>query len=469
MPNRFTLNTLLQFGTRGLELVSGLFVNAWIARHWGHEAFGELAFVLGLATACAFLFDFGLGSLLIRSIARAPREARAHLRAGLRALIRLGCFGGLVLLALGALTAPGVPLLVLLLAGVQLALSAANQVLRATFYAFERMELEAVAVTAERLCWTGAGLWLALGRPDLSQLFGWIVLSKLLSVGVSVGMYWRFIRPHTEAGARASGSTLALLREALPFGLNQGFYTLAGTLDILLLSWWASSAATGQYRAAGMIVMALTLGALAINNALFPRMSAGSAETRARIARASGRLAIWLAVPLAAFCALYAPQLVDLIFGPAYREAALVLQLLCLSLPLRFLNHALGTTLTACDRQAARMRAMGAATAVNLLANALLIWRYEAVGACLAVLASELALLVLLASACRSAAGSACLDLPAALKAALLSAGLLALLFGLGASWPLAGLALGLSYSLILMLPGGLSAFERQLIFQRST
>jgi len=413
--NRVPINTLLQLISRGLELVSGLVVNAWLARHWGSAAFGNVGFCTSLA-AC--LFDLGLGTLLIRSIAREPARARPYVAAALKALPWLALGGGAVVLAVGRahLGPEAVPVLGWVV--LQLVFTAVSQVLRAAFYAFERMEYESATIVVERGSWIAAGLWLALGSPDPLSLFAAMAASR--GLGVALGA-WLFVRKVAPAAADPRPVPLGpLLREAWPFGLNLGLTALAASADVVLLCFVVPESEVGLYRAAGLMIMPLTLAAIAVNNALYPRMCARPEGLALAGARAA-RLALAGALPLAAFVVAYAAPLVQLLFGARYHAAAPLLALLAACIPLRFLHNTLGTTLSAGDRQPARMRCAAVAAAVSLGLNFLLLPWLGTTGACLAAVASDLAMVLALASTLGVPAGLARLGAAAAPLAALLA------------------------------------------------
>jgi O-antigen/teichoic acid export membrane protein len=387
--SRVPFNTLLQLFSRGLELVSGLLVNAWLARHWGSTAFGQVGFYTSLATVAACLFDLGLGTLLIRSIAREPARVRPYVASALRALPALALLGTAVVVAVGQANMGAAATPVLLLVALQLVLTAAMQVLRAAFYAYERMEYESGTIALERTIWIAAGLWLALAAPDPVALFAAMAGAKAAGVALGAWLFQRHVRP--ERPDERPVALRALLAEAWPFGFNLGLTTLAASADVVLLSFVAPEAEVGLYRAAGLVIMPLTLGAIAVNNALFPRMCAHREGLEAAGHQAA-RLALVAALPLAAFVACYAPALTQLVFGAKYAAAAPLLAILAAVVPLRFLHNTLGTTLSAGDRQPARMRCAAVAAAVSVALNLVFLPVLGATGACLTAIASDMAM-----------------------------------------------------------------------------
>lgn len=471
MINRITLNTVFQIATRLLELASGLVVNAWLARQWGSQAFGQIGHVSSLAGLCGFLFDLGLSNLLVRSVSRDKEKARHFLMNGLMAILPLSLVGMGVIVAAGIWTTSRAMLPVLVLVGLQMVLTATAGLFRGTFYAYERMEFESIPVILDRLMWIGGGLWLSFQPASLVGLFGWVVCCKALNTLVSAFLFFRHVWPHTEPARLSLGTQWRLLRESVPFGLNLAFSTIYVSLDILLVAHWAGDEQAGYYRAASMLLVPLTLIAAALNNSLFPRLSAAAKHdprSAGEFSVASVQLVLALAMPVGLFVALFAEPMVRLLFGPDYMPAAQMLQLLSLVVPLRYLNNTLAASLTAHNRQTQRTICAGVAAGFNVVANVLVIHRYHALGACLTTLATDLLIVVLLALCLNAHLGRRSFELARGLGSLAAAAAILVPLALLKVPLLFAGLTLAVAYPLLLYRARLLSTFELGLLLRRS-
>lgn len=393
--SRISLNTFFQVCARSLEFLSGILVNAWLARQWGSGAFGQIGFYTSLAGTCSFLFDCGLSSLLMRAIARDRRKARTFLLQALLALLPISLVGTLCIVGLGLLWLPSASALVLFLSSLLMALAALTGLLQAVFFAWERMEWESVSVFTERMCWLLAGFWLALQPPSLVSMFLWLCGCKLVSLLIGGFLFIRGIWPQCEKHPWKPSESFSLIREAFPFALNLVFSTVYVGIDLLLVARWAGDSAAGYYRAASMLIVPLTVLVAALNNALFPLMATSESGLR-NYGRISVRWALAAAIPLCILIALFAPGMIRLLFGAEFGPAVLLLRLLALVVPLRFLNHSLATMLTAGDRQVARTRTAGIAAGFNILANVLVIGHWGAVGACITTILTDVLRTVLL-------------------------------------------------------------------------
>lgn len=391
--NRLTLNTALQIAMRCLELLSGLLVNAWLARQWGSGAFGQVAFFMSLSVIVTFLFDFGLPNLLMRTVSRVPRQATHLVLNAVLLLIPQSILGAIAIFGLGLWQTQGAYLAILAWICLQLALNAALQLMRSSFYAFERMELECLPTIVERGTWIVAALYLAAQPPSLPALFAWLAISKGAGLLTTLFLYIRFIKPHTDPGKPERPTQLTLAKQALPFGLNIGFCNIFHMSDVLFLARWASDAAVGHYRAVGLLIYPFTLVAEALINSLFPRMCAAS-KSGPEAVRAYGAIAasilMRVAIPASLFIMLYSREIVTLVYGEDYLPAAPLLAMLALCIPIRFLTNALGTVLSANDQQGKRMLCAAIAAGFNLGLNAFVIPRWHALGACVTALLTDL-------------------------------------------------------------------------------
>jgi O-antigen/teichoic acid export membrane protein len=160
-----------------------------------------------------------------------------------------------------------------------------------------------------------------------------------------------------------------------------------------------SSAETGLYGAAAVIILALPVAATSLVSSLYPALSrcSGPADPElGRIFRVAAGPLFGAGLCTAAALSVMAPWVIRLGFGQRFAPAAPMLAALAWVLPVRFVNVLCGTTLNATDRQRRRAVAVGAGALLNLLANIALIPIFGAWGAVWSSLITESVLFVLL-------------------------------------------------------------------------
>jgi len=191
----------------------------------------------------------------------------------------------------------------------------------------------------------------------------------------------------------------ALVRAGLPIGLAGLLFVLLLRLDVTLLSFLAGEAEVGLYAAAYRLVEGTQFIAWAVSAAMLPWLA--RAERRDSWFDLSRGLELGLKVlaalllPVAVVFVVFAQQLVDLLYGPAYHGSVVPLQVLGLTCTLYGVQALLSTAFIARDAPWAFARLVGAAVTLNVIANLLLIPRYGAGGAAAAALASSLLLTIL--------------------------------------------------------------------------
>jgi O-antigen/teichoic acid export membrane protein len=278
---------------------------------------------------------------------------------------------------------------------------ALSSVATALVKARQRMEISSTIVLGIRVLYVAVGFFLVeRGYGARALLMTYSVVSGCGTLAFGAVLYrWR-IRATVLA---RPDRWWAVLRESVPFALTSAATMLYTRLDLLLLSYFHGDLAAGLYGAAYRLWEALGMIPSSYLDALFPelaRSSTGSAGRQrlhglyVRGRRVLGYLVLLLVVP----CLIGAPLILFLIYGrtPDTTVSVGLFRLLLAAFPFTFLYLLNGHTLYAVGAQSRVTTAMLIVTAVNGLANLLLVpsWRYW--GAAGVALASELLLFVLL-------------------------------------------------------------------------
>ena len=117
----------------------------------------------------------------------------------------------------------------------------------------------------------------------------------------------------------------------------------------------------------------------------------------------SALLAVGLGLAAAAAGIALAPAIVEVLYGPPYRDAVAPLRILLLSFAFLVISRHHRLVLVASGRQATDLRMMGAAAALNVALNVWLVPRAGLAGAACANVASEAAILAAVVWATRTA------------------------------------------------------------------
>src|ERR1700759_2088854 len=79
---RYLFNTGWMFAEKGLRLVSGLFVGAYVARYLAPAHYGLLNYAVSLVAFCSSISGLGLDQILVRELTRHPDRKTTILGTG---------------------------------------------------------------------------------------------------------------------------------------------------------------------------------------------------------------------------------------------------------------------------------------------------------------------------------------------------------------------------------------------------
>ncbi|MFP3515257.1 oligosaccharide flippase family protein [Pseudomonas sp. SIMBA_077] len=192
---------------------------------------------------------------------------------------------------------------------------------------------------------------------------------------------------------------LNIFFDAMPFGMAATFHLIMFQVNIIIINYIAGPKEAGIYNVAFAIMTAVYLTPSVIyQKFLLPKIHRWAIHDRARFTAVykKGNIAMLLLGILAmVLVAILAPRGVPLLFGEKYTEAVLILQILSLCAPLRFLASSVGVTLVTQEHMKLKVYLMGIAATFNTLSSIILIKDLGITGAAVSTVISDLLLLSL--------------------------------------------------------------------------
>ena len=276
----------------------------------------------------------------------------------------------------------------LLILGVQVLAAPFAGVARAHFQGVQRGELIAVGdvalalamLVASAVCVAADLGFAAIAAATASGYVAQaLVMTALLPRGIRLawGVRWAVWR--------------GMLRISLPLGATLVINYLYFRLDVLLLAILRDTDAVAIYGLAYRVLEGLMVFPMYFMLALFPeiaRLSADRARVDAIVVAALAAMEV-IALPLVALGIVFADDIVTVIGGADFADAAWVLRILMLALGLSYVNGVYGNALLALGRQDAFFRWSLVILGFNLVANLALIPPFGVEGAAVAVVLSE--------------------------------------------------------------------------------
>ena len=227
-------------------------------------------------------------------------------------------------------------------------------------------------------------------RASIDWLMAAYLAARMLSLAVGAWIYrTRFgkLRPIIDKTL-----WLSLLKGSFPFALNNSMSSVYVRIDVVFLSYWATSAIVGLYDAANNLTMRLNIVARTVNLALYPFLSSEFAKDKQSLQRYTGktvRFLVVLGTLIAAVLWVFGDKIIILVYGNKFIPAIQAMRWMALIIPLRFIDTSLEVALNASNREVKRAKAIFVAALTNLLLDVILIPTYQMMGAVYATVLTE--------------------------------------------------------------------------------
>jgi O-antigen/teichoic acid export membrane protein len=184
-----------------------------------------------------------------------------------------------------------------------------------------------------------------------------------------------------------------LFRTGFLFGLGDFFYFIYLSIDLVMLSLLAPARQVGLYNIpVRMLVVAYLFPIVVFNRVLYPRYFEWSQNDRERLRQTyvlTSKGMIFIGMLMTTAFVLLADPFIPAIFGHQYGESALLLRIIALALPLRYLSGSASAVLATTDKIGTRVRVQAATAALNLGLCFALIPPLEARGASIETVLTE--------------------------------------------------------------------------------
>jgi len=383
------------FFGRAFERLVRLGVIIALARLLEVRGFGVYAFAFAYAEMFAVFTDFGLHSVLVREMAKDAARAPAIWGQGivLKLVLSLASWLAACLIALYAAPAGEVrwaALAACFFIFGSFRIVSLRSALDLPFEARLKMATPMLASIAAETFSALCLLWAAWSRWPLPAIIAIQFLALVPGALVLGRLSFREMRP--EFG-RDFALWRRLLAAALPVGAANFFLVAYVRNDILMLEWMSGPVSTGMYSAAQRLAGSLGVIPLALTTSLLPLVSeAGASEDAERVAklyRGALSLVLVTALPLVLGGFAFADEIISVVYGAKYLAASAALRVLCWMVAINFALYVMTTIAVALGRERAFMGFALSLALLNIALNALLIPRFDFVGASWASLITE--------------------------------------------------------------------------------
>lgn len=369
----------------------GFFITMYTARYLGVEGFGILSLAISITGMFGIIVDMGLGTLMIREIAR-DKSVRDKYLFNVT-LIRLFLSFLMLALIISTVNLIGYSAIVkdvIYIISLSVMIAAFSGVFTAVFQSYEKMDYSsAVSIINSFLMFFGTMLGIYYGL-DILYFASIYLISNSITLIFTILIYIRkFSFPKIEINLNFWKPTL---KEALPYGITGIFVTVYYSIDSVMLSIIVGNETVGVYNAAYKFVFLFLSLYSVFALAIFPVMSTfykNSKESLKYTYERSFKYLLIISIPLSLAVTLLANKLILLVYGSSYFPSIIALQILIWTIIFMFLNGISSILLGSTNRQIVVTKITGFSVILNVTLNLILIPNFSYVGASVATVFTE--------------------------------------------------------------------------------
>jgi len=383
-------NAVVMVFLKGLAGIARVGLFLLVARRFGPSAFGLFSLIYAFVEIFRVVSDFGLDTILIRSLARQQNRSEVLLGNALTLKCLLSTCGYLIAIFSFSLLYPtfdGRPLLFILTTTIYTTL--VINLFNTYFQAKLRLIEVALGHIISALSYIVLTLLVLSGEGSLLMVCLIVPLTELANVII----LWQIYRQHGSIRLQFQWVVVReLIVESLPVGLSAAMIVLYMRMDQLLLGWYQDTRSVGEYAAAFRMTEPFMLIFTSLSLSLYASLSAPSTDFSQRKSRKIiSRVLIFTFVStflIACLLSFSSRSIIGLVMEPS-PAATVTLMILSGSIVFKSIN----AMLTGVINSLGKYRVITAVAAGNLLVNVLLCFmlipRYSMIGAAISVVATE--------------------------------------------------------------------------------
>lgn len=382
-------DVFIQIFARIANLALGVLVTALVARTLGDVGYGQWSTIFVVLGLVGYLLNFGMEGVVVREASREPEHELEWL--GSMMALRLMLMGPVVLIAAGAivllhssqqmLVAGFILLITMPFAGVG--------VLGMVFQLRVRNSVPMLVLTLRSVLWGAAVVVIYSNGGSMVELA--IAMTVTNSIGSVVQLL---------AARRVVGVWLAptrkhigtLLRVGIPLGLSGVLVIFYARIDQVIVYVIAGARSAGLYGAVYGVLDQAHFVPVSVLTTLAPIIAAAWPADRERLLRTVRLAAEFMALSslgALAFVCVASSQIVHLVFGPSFAEAAPALPVLGAAFVFICFGYLNGNLLVVMGLQKRLLRISLIALVVNLIGNFILVPMVGFMGAAWMTLVTE--------------------------------------------------------------------------------
>jgi len=313
-----------------LQMGIGLFVGLWVARYLGPTQFGLLNYAIAFVSLFSSVASMGLGTLVVRDIARNPECKNETLGTAFGLQFTGGCITLLLTVTVIALLKPN-DSLTRWLVGIIAAGTIFNAFEAINFWFQSQIQSKYTVLAKNSVCFFVAAVRIGLVTIKAPLLaFACIRLAEVALVGMAYVYFYRLTGNKIKDWQFSWERCKELLSESWPIVLSGLAVYVYSKTDQIMLGAMNKNAELGYYAAAVKISEICDFLPMILSSSIFPKLAnlrKTNYEEYLNKFQIYSDIMIFLWLGVAIPISLLSPWIVHLLYGENYGKSAAVLSI----------------------------------------------------------------------------------------------------------------------------------------------
>ncbi|MEL7669244.1 flippase [Methanobacterium sp.] len=375
-----------------LSYVFAFLYTIYSARYLGVENFGILSFALAFTGIIGILSDLGLNTLVTREIARDKNIIKEYTGniITIKLILSLITFG-LIILLVNLMGYSLENLYVVYLIALFTLFSNLSMFFYSIFQAFEKMEYQSIGqILNSLLIFTGVIIGITY-KFDLLKFALIYFIAGLIVLAYAYSTFtWKFFLSKPKFNWNLSK---IIIKSSLPLSLTFIFSLVYFKIDSIILSLIQGNIAVGIYTASYSLMVALTFIPSVFSLSIYPLLSKFHISSKKSLEvsyQKSFKYLFLISLPIAMCTTFLADKIIILIYGTAFAESIIALQILIWTIPPIFLTYMSRTFLISINKENILLKILFICMIINITLNLIFIPYLSYIGASIITVITEL-------------------------------------------------------------------------------
>ena len=382
------------------QIIASIFGFIWtilMARYLGVNNYGIFGFAVSITGILGVIDDLGISTHIVRHISTNYDSAPKYLGNAIPLKLIFSSIKVIIsFIILILLKTNEFTITITLLFSLEMIIKSYIYLMNGTFQAFEDVKYQGIGNT---LMNTTTLIFILISIYTDLGLLGITISYILANLFTLIYEYYvlnkKIVKPKFELDTEFCKKITML---SIPFAVTGILYSIYYSIDIVMLTNIVGDYATGIYNATYKLISVLTLFYSVYTSVIFPVMSKFFKDDKKLLLisyEKSIKYLMFIMIPLAIGTMFYSLDIIQLIYGNQYDDAASVLSILIWTLCFLFISGASNTLLNASHKEVTVTKIYAIAAVFNIVLNFFMIPHFSYNGAAITTVLSDMLIVAL--------------------------------------------------------------------------